>query len=253
MLGPRFFIFISEVLRQVWILAFHYRLSQEDKETLEKYFPYYSNLKPAHQKEFRHKLQLILTQKRFFARGGLDRVSAEMKVLIGATIVQVTFGYRNVWLKHFNKILIYPNTYFSNISKTYHRGEVNPRHGIIVLSWECFVRGLALDHDGVNLGIHEIAHALKLENQIQYNGESNFFNPKLWQKYSELAAQEKELLKQGEDDFFRERGAVDLHEFFAVALENFFERPDEFKRRKLEMYQVLVMLLQQDPLTLRAV
>ena len=113
MLGPRFFIFISEVLRQVWILAFHYRLSQEDKETLEKYFPYYSNLKPAHQKEFRHKLQLILTQKRFFARGGLDRVSAEMKVLIGATIVQVTFGYRNVWLKHFNKILIYPNTYFS--------------------------------------------------------------------------------------------------------------------------------------------
>jgi MtfA peptidase len=37
------------------------------------------------------------------------------------------------------------------------------------------------------------------------------------------------------------------HEFFAVAVENFFERPQEFKNAIPELYAILIKLLNQDP------
>ena len=37
------------------------------------------------------------------------------------------------------------------------------------------------------------------------------------------------------------------HEFFAVAVENFFERPQEFKNAIPELYSILSKLLNQDP------
>lgn len=243
---------VTEGLWKAWRAIFHYRLSKDEVDLLTKYFPYFSQLRPIHQKEFKQRLEFLLTEKKFFARGNLQEITPEMKVLIGATIIQVTFGYSNVQLRHFQKILVYPDTYFSNISKAYHRGEVNPRLGIIVLSWSCFARGLADHEDGVNLGIHEVAHALKLENQIRYNGESDFFHPMIWDEYQGLAQKEEEYIRLGKDDFFRARGGEDSHEFFAVALENFFERPELFKDRKPQLYKVLVRLLQQDPITLKS-
>ena len=227
--------FVSESIWRIWRVIFHHRLNKEELDALNKYFPYFSQLRATHQKEFKQRLEYLLTDKKFIARGNLLGITPEMKVLIGATIVQVTFGYSNVQLRHFKKILVYPDTYFSNISKAYHRGEVNPRLGIIVLSLSCFARGLADYEDGVNLGIHEVAHALKLENQIRYNGESDFFHPVIWEEYQELAFGEQKLIRTGSDDFFRERGGEDSHEFFAVALENFFERPELFKARKPEL------------------
>lgn len=231
---------------------FRYRLSLQQKDILEKHFLYYSSLRPRHQEEFLTKLEGVLSAKQFIGRGGVSQVTEEMKVLIGATIVQVTFGLEKVALSHFKKILIYPDTYYSQISKAYHRGEVNPRYGLIVLSWASFVSGLVDSNDGINLGIHEVAHALKLENQIRYNGESDFLNPILWEKYMEQSRQEIENLNKGSDDFFRERGGADDHEFFAVALENFFERPEKFKELKPTFYKTLVFLLRQDPITLKS-
>ena len=248
--GPHYLQLFGDALRGVYDLVFHYRLTAADLQLLERHFPYYSNLNPRHQGEFRRKLEMVLTRKKFISRGGLKQVSTEMKVLIGATIVQVTFGFWKVFLSHFKKILIYPDTYYSTISKSYHRGEVNPRFGIIVLSWPCFVEGMADHRDGVNLGIHEIAHALKLENRIQYNRESNFFHPSVWSDFMTHSLREKELIRSGRDDFFRERGAMDADEFFAVVIENFFERPVEFNAKKKELYQIMVQLLRQDPITL---
>jgi MtfA peptidase len=173
-----------------------------------------------------------------------------MKLLIGATAVMVSFGFENVHLRHFSKILIYPDDYFSTINKQYHQGEVNPRLGIIVLSWQNFLNGFTGKHDGVNLGIHEMAHALNLENRIHYNRESNFFNPQKWKRFIVEAKKELENMKNGESDFFRASAAINSHEFFAVTLEAFFEKPIEFRSYNGGLYKSLVFLLQQDPIVL---
>ena len=93
-----------------------------------------------------------------------------MTAMIASSAIQLTFGLPKINLKHFERILIYPDEYYSTINKQYHKGEVNPRLKAIVVSWKAFVAGYADPHDGINLGLHEMAHALKLENIIK-NGE----------------------------------------------------------------------------------
>jgi MtfA peptidase len=232
------------------MLLFFKKLSVEDIGILQKFFPYYRNLSDKHQREFVERLRYFLVSKTFFPRGELKEITREMELLIGATAVMVTFGFRNVRLSHFSKILVYPDDYYSTINKKYHRGEVNPKLGIIVLSWKSFVEGFMSPKDGVNLGIHEMAHALKLENQIHYNQESNFFNPQRWKVYAKFAQEEMLKIKSKTGSFFRASAAIDSHEFFAVALESFFEKPSDFKNHQPELYKALVFLLKQDPIVL---
>lgn len=225
------------------------RLTKEDIDILESHFPYYRQLNPNHKLDFEKRLVYILAIKKFVPRG-VKMVTREMELLISATAVMISFGFQDVTLKHFKKILVYNDNYYSTINKQYHQGEVNPRLGIIVISWKNFVRGMENESDGVNLGIHEMAHALKLENQIHYNGQSNFFNPKRWMDFSVLAKNEIQRIMDGEDSIFRDSAANNPHEFFAVALESFFENPQRLKDYDNGLYQSLVFLLKQDPIVL---
>jgi Mlc titration factor MtfA (ptsG expression regulator) len=150
-----------------------------------------------------------------------------------------------VYLSHFNKILVYPDDYYSSLTKHFHKGEVNPAFGIIVLSWKSFVDGYIHPTDSVNLGLHEMAHALRLENII-HNEEYHFFDPALIDQLDSYA----HSICSGqftESPFFRNYACVNTHEFFAVAVENFFERPVQFKTALPALYSILAQLLNQDP------
>ncbi len=101
------------------------------------------------------------------------------------------------------------------------------------------------------VGLHEMAHALELENMIE-NEEYQFFPTQVQQRWKQLAPYYIESIKRGETDFFREYAATNVREFFAVAVEYFFENSAEFQRQHLELYEVLVSLLNQNPLRLAA-
>ncbi len=238
---------LASLIEELRILFSKVRLTEFEIQLLEQKFPYYARLSEKHKREFREKLQVILTSKSFIGRSEIRVVTSEMKILIGATIVMVTFGWDDIRLRHFSRILIYPDTYYSTISKQYHRGEVNPRHGIIVLSWSCFLEGMENDRDGVNLGIHEVAHALKLENQIYYNEEFEFFNPEVYQSFELLANEQIQKINSGKPTVFRSSGGLNADEFFAVSLETFFEKPHEFFDYNPVLYGTLVSLMRQDP------
>lgn len=243
-------IILSRIVKSFWAPFVFQKLSQKEVCVLELYFPFYGKLSPLRQRDFQKKLHLILFTKRFIARGGLGVITSEMKILIGATIAQVTFGWRRICLIHFDKILIYPDDYYSTIQEVYHQGEVNPKLGIIVFSWKSFWGGLINQTDGVNLGIHEVAHALKLQNNLYQSGEGNFFSPKIWSRYQEVAKIESERMKSTFQTLFRKRAFLDEHEFFAVALEVFFEKPAEFQQEIPALYGILSKLMRQDPTTL---
>ncbi len=238
---------LASLLMELRIMFGRIRMTKLEIEILEKQFPYYARLSEEHKREFRKKLEVILTTKSFMGREGLRIVTSEMKILIGATMAMVTFGWKDLRLPHFSKILIYPDTYYSTISRQYHRGEVNPRHGLIVMSWKCFLEGMESEHDGVNLGIHEVAHALKLENQIHYNGESEFFAPEVYKSFLQFADEEIRKMNEGGRSVFRTSAGFNHHEFFAVALETFFEKPHKFFDYNPELYGALVRLMKQDP------
>lgn len=223
-----------------------YRLKPRYKKILGTYSIYYRKLTPKNKRVFERRLAKFLAMKEFIPRGGLEKITDEMKVLIGSKAIQITFGHPSVYFEHFWRILVYQDSYYSQISRQYHKGEVNAG-GFIILSWKSFIEGMA-DHDsGINLGLHELAHALHIENAIT-NNEYNFLNEKKLSAFHEMAYAEMERIKKGDGVFFRDYAATNIHEFFAVMVENFFERPSEFKSYNPALYALSTHLLQQDPL-----
>jgi len=222
---------------------------QAYRDILEKYFPYYSQLDSSAKNKFAQKVCFFIYQKRFIPRN-VDVVTIEAKVLISATAVQLTSGLNDIYLQHFNKILVYPNDYYSSITKRYHKGEVNPRFGIIVISWQSFIDGFIYPKDAINLGLHEMAHALRLQSVIRNEGYQ-FFDEVLVEKFDEQARQVCRVVNWSET-FFRPYACANEHEFFSVAVENFFERPHEFKASMPDLYTIMQGLLNQDPSLLPA-
>lgn len=220
-------------------------LPKKYKLILKNHFPYYNKLELRKRKQFEKKVQYFIHIKEFIPRH-IDHVTDEMKVLISACAVQLTFGYPKVFLSHFKRILIYPDAYYSTINNTYHKGEVNPRLQAIVLSWKSFVHGYLDQVDGINLGLHEMAHALRLENMI-FNEEVDFLDHKALDQWHDLAALEIDLIRAGNSRMFRDYAATDQDEFFSIAIENFFERPEDFRKLMPKLYEVLSQLLKQDP------
>jgi MtfA peptidase len=211
---------------------------------LKKYFPYYNQLSEENKAKFAQKVCHFIYGKQFIPRD-IDEVTLEAKILIAATAVQLTFGLSNVYLRHFNKILVYPNDYYSSITKRNHKGEVNPMFRIIVLSWQSFVNGFINPTDAVNLGLHEMAHALRLENMIR-SRDYQYFDESLIEKFDAHATRICQVTNWS-DTFFRPYACANEHEFFSVAVENFFERSHEFKSALPELYSIMSRLLNQDP------
>ena len=219
---------------------------REIENILAKYFPYYQQLLLPQKKEFLKRVMQFMQQKQFIARG-FQPVTLEMRVMIAASAVQLTFGLPQVSLTHFKRILIYADDYYSTITRKYHRGEVNPRLQAIVLSWKSFVEGYADVTSGRNVGLHEMAHALELENMIE-NEDYQFFPTEAQQRWKELVPYYIEKIRRQETDFFREYAATNAQEFFAVAVEQFFENHSEFHQQHPELYQILATILNQNPL-----
>ena len=219
------------------------------RDILQKYFPYYQKLNEQDKTKFERKVCNFMYGKRFIPRD-IDEVTIEARVLIAATAVQITFGLPDVYLRHFNKILVYPDEYYSVLFRRYHKGEVNPRFGVIVLSWQSFVDGMIYPNDAKNLGLHEMAHALRLETMLR-SSDYPLFDEDLFDEFDEHARNVCSQIENWSDTFFRPYACANEHEFFSVSIEHFFERPEDLKNEMPRLYEILVKLLNQDPLLLR--
>lgn len=207
---------------------------------------YYQSLSPINQKRFAKRCQLFINTKTFIPRGNGFELKAEMIAKIAASAVEISFGFPKMGFEHFSKILVYPNDYYSSITRQYHKGEVNLR-GMIVLSWRSFEEGYANAEDGINLAIHEMAHALKLENRIA-NGDYQFLDARLMLELKAEFERFKANQSLSVDSLLRSYAATNIHEFFAVLCENFFERPKVMQQDNPALYRIISKLLMQDPL-----
>jgi len=172
------------------------------------------------------------------------KVTEEVRLLSIAAQVQLTFGFNQFFLNKFHTILIYPDTYESKLTGKMHYGEVNPR-GIIVISWDRFLKGYTIPNDKINLGLHEMAHALM--HTIICSSDHEDGLDKYLRDIVRLSKIEIEKIKNGENHLYRKYAGANIYEFFAVSVEHFFEAPDELKLELPALYQYLTKLLKQDP------
>ncbi len=219
------------------------------RKVLEEKSWYYLALDSDQRKVFERRVQEFISMKRYISRSKSLEITDEMKALIAASAIQITFGLPPIYFRHFHRILIYPDNYYSTITRKYHKGEVN-RAGIIVLSWSNFLDGINEHNDGKNLGLHEMAHALMLENMIA-NSEFDFLNRKHLVQWQELARQEITRIREGRQSPFRQYGGSNHHEFFAVAVELYFEQPEVLVQYNFQMYATLSAMLNQNVIELK--
>ena len=211
---------------------------------LANQFTYYKNLSVSERIRFTGRVKRFAEKKEFIGRNNLT-VTEEMKVLISASAIQLTFGLDEYMLGYFEKIFIYPDVYYSKLTGKYHMGDVNIG-GAIAISWKSFKEGYSSPSDNYNVGLHEMAHALRFSH---FRGDDfDHFFVKYFDKWTGVSMEEFTRIKHGEHSMIREYAGTNLNEFFAVCAEYFFESPFEFKQKLPEIFTHMCILLNQNPL-----
>lgn len=204
---------------------------------------YFRSLSPQAKKIFLIRCVDFNRTIRYLGMEGLT-VTEEMKWRIAATAVQITFGFRNFSLSHYHTIKVFPETFYSKMHNRYLKGGASTS-GTLYFSWTDFVAGFDDPSDRYNLGLHEMAHALRLQLLHGTDFDQKFANYS--DHWEDIARPEFESMSHKESSFLRSYAAVNMEEFFAICVEHFFEVPSEFKKQLPDIYNHLCYLLNQDP------
>ncbi|MFD1615450.1 zinc-dependent peptidase [Gelatiniphilus marinus] len=204
------------------------KLDEQKKYILKNRFAFYKNLSKKEKKYFEHRVALFIKDKDFIGIGE-NVITDEMRVLISATAVMLTFGFRDFYIAVISKIVVYPKQFYSNTNKAYHRGEFNPKLKTLVISWEDFKAGFSDQSYNLNLGIHEFTHAIHINSIKQRDISSTIFSDTFKELTKLLSINEALRDRLMASNYFRTYVFTDKFEFVAVIIENFIETPQEFK------------------------
>lgn len=218
------------------------KLTESRKNILKNDFTFYRMLSPKEQTYFEHRVASLIIDKRFIGRGGFS-INDEAVTLISATAAMLTFGFRNFYIGLINKIIVYPESFYSNISKQQHKGEFNPQFGALVLSWDDFKKGWDKESDKINLGIHEFTHAIHLNSIKEKDVSSTIFGDSFKELIDLLSNNEvlrKDLINS---NYFRSYAYTNQYEFIAAVIESFIESPSELRSQFPEVYNKVRQML----------
>lgn len=219
-------------------------LSRAQRQILEKYAMFYRSLSGEARTRYEGIAAHFLDHMQW--RGAGIGVVDEMKVLIAGTAAQLLHGLKHFRFDHFHTVMLFRDTYRSGRSGRMHQGEVRPSDGLIIISWGDHVRGYANPTDARNVGLHELAHALWFEHKAQAE-EGSLLHPERLQDWIDQADAEIERIRAGNSTLFRDYAGTNQVEFFAVAVEYFFEQATQFRDADPRLYATLRDLLGQDP------
>lgn len=204
-------------------------------------FPYFKKINEEKRQLLCKRTKHFIEGTDFIPRKGMQ-LTNRMLILIGACSQQLTLAFPKYYdYAYFGKIIVYPEKYYSTYTEKYHTGEMNTA-GIIVLSWEDFYKGITVDNDAHNVGLHEFAHALEFMDIANKDIDENF--SACLDKFTALA--EHYLKHQPDKPLFRSYATTNLSEFFAVATEYYFEAPNEFVLQEPALFDILNKAYQQN-------
>ena len=210
------------------------KLSDANKKILLNNITFYAKLSDKRKSYFEHRMATFIESYSFIPKEDLI-ITNEMKVMIAATAIKLTFGMRRYIVDVFDKITIYPGPYYSTINDAWHKGEFNPRMKAIVFSWKDFLEGYDYANDNLNLGLHEFAHAIHLHG-LKSSDASSLQFAKMYVKIRDYIDSPEISEKLIASNYFRVYAYTNHFEFIAVILEHFFETPEKFQNEHPELY-----------------
>jgi Mlc titration factor MtfA (ptsG expression regulator) len=207
-------------------------------------FTYFNDLESELKMRFSKRVHRFRQDKKFHFIG-LEK-NEDIATLVSSSAVQVTFGLKNYMLHYFKDIYILADAYRMDDDEELYIGHVAPEG--IYLSWKHFLYGYSHKTDNINVAVHEMAHALLYSNFFASYGIDSHFRLN-YERFSNTTGPILAEVVTQRRSYLRSYAFSNLHEFWAVSVEAFFENPKGLKDNMPDLYVALCRVLNQDPIT----
>ncbi|MBB6107418.1 hypothetical protein SAMN05421821_101659 [Mucilaginibacter lappiensis] len=215
------------------------------KDILARYIPFYQALNNADKLLFEQKvsdfLEGITIEGVGTAIGDTDRV------MIASSAVIPIFRLGNWRYSNLTNVILYPDTFDSefqfegegrNILGMVGSGYMN---GQMILSRAALTKGFSRSAGKENTAIHEFVHLLDKSDGATDGIPENLLAHDYVLPWLKMIHQEIHKIEEGKSDI-NPYAATSEAEFFAVAAEYFFQKPEELKHKHPELYEMLFMM-----------
>lgn len=215
------------------------------KNILEERVPFYQQLTQVKQTEFEERAAHFLKQVKIT---GVKTVVEDIdRVLIAASAIIPIFNFAGWEYKNLHEVLLYPDSFSHefeqqgegrNILGMVGSGAMN--HVMILSQFE-LRQSFSNESGKNNTAIHEFVHLLdKTDGEIDGVPEA-LLGRQYIKPWLQLMQQKIQEIFDDSSDI-NPYGATNEAEFFAVASEYFFERPDLLKEKHPELYELLLKI-----------
>jgi Mlc titration factor MtfA (ptsG expression regulator) len=231
---------------------------------LHRNMRFWSGLTADEQARIEDEIRFFIAERHWEGCGGLT-LTEEMKVIIAAQACRLLLGRPGERYANVTTILVYPSGYFTGPQPTPVLGGPSTRvvpgggtpvlgqahdRGPVILSWRHTLEGALMDEDGENLVLHEFAHKLDMANGV-VDGTPAMDSAEQAREWHEVMTSARDRLahdpRYGLGAPLRIYALTNPAEFFAVATEVFFERPQDMDEWDPDLYRVLARWYRQDP------
>ncbi|MEO0401891.1 MAG: M90 family metallopeptidase [Pseudomonadota bacterium] len=233
------------------------RLDPHDRAIMLAQVPLLRKLPPELHAPLEGKMNLFLDQVELVGCNGLE-VTQDMALSIAAQACLLVVN-TDAWYRNLTTVLIYPGAFKSK--KTTRDGFVVTEadivrtgeswtRGPVILSWAHSQEGAQDQTDGHNVVLHEFAHQMDDMSghtdgaPVMAKGQSLG----TWERvFVDAHTRHVQAIEQGRATVLDAYGATNHQEYFAVAVEVFFEKPRPLRAQEPEVYAQLSTLLRLDP------
>src|SRR5690606_5370190 len=196
---------------------------------------------------FERDVQIVLAEAAFEAVEGVE-VTESLRLGVAAGAALMLHGRPDWELPRGRTFLFYPGTFddeYELDDVASYDGMVHPQ-GPVLLSAPAVEAGWSRA-DGYNVVLHELAHLFDFQAQGA-DGVPSLMDPASADAWRALVRDEMRQARLGRS-VLRRYASSNPVELFAVAVEQFFERPVRLQRHHPRLFDALVALFNLDPRT----
>ncbi|HYF33234.1 MAG TPA: zinc-dependent peptidase [Chitinophagaceae bacterium] len=232
-------LFIGRRLRRARPLI---ALPEAYRQMLQDHVPFYKALDEAEKTQFESRVQYFLGEVRIT---GVNTVVTDMdRVLTAASAIIPIFAFPGWQYTNLNEVLLYPETFSEEFEQQGNDRNVlgmvgtGAMQNVMILSQHELRQGFLNKTGKTNIAIHEFVHLVDKTDGAVDGIPENLMDRKYILPWLRLMQQKIQEIAKGRTDI-NPYGATNQAEFFAVASEYFFERPDLLKQKHPDLYQLL--------------
>lgn len=209
-------------------------------------YDHYERLPPPWRARFEDDVRLFLLDKRITGVG--IEVDDDLRLLVAASAVTLSLGWDDFDWSVLTEVLLYPENFDRDygFEQADLAGQAHP-WGTVILSVPALYESFEYPDDSFHVGLHEFAHLVDLADDSRMEGIPAGLGEARQREWVGIMEAEMARLRRAGRSVIDDYGADEPAEFFAVAVEAFFEASQAVRAEHPTLYTFLAGYFAQDP------